>query len=106
MQVLYVYPNVLPGIYQRGGLLERWGSAKINNCEFIEIPADFIKNITEIKKTGQNVCECLKDESIKEIYSKQSIDNKLIMIKRQPTASLIPMKFIDTMYDYYIQIRR
>lgn len=45
MQVSYVYPNV-SGISQRGGLLERWEPAKINNCEFIEIPADFIKNKT------------------------------------------------------------
>jgi len=58
--------------------LERWELAKINNCEFIEIPADFIKNKTEIKKTGQKLGEFLKDESIKKIYSKQNIDNKLI----------------------------
>ena len=78
MQVLYVYPNV-SGISQRGGLLEHWELAKINNCEFIEIPADFIKKKTEIKKkTGQNLGEFLKDESIKKIYSKQSIDNKLV----------------------------
>ena len=51
VKVSYVYPNV-SGILQRGGLLERWKLAKKLGCTYIEIPADFIKNKTEIKKVA------------------------------------------------------
>jgi len=58
MKIQYVYPNV-SGISQRGGLLERWNLAKQNGCDLIEVPADFVKNKTEIEKTGLNLGEFL-----------------------------------------------
>jgi len=52
--VSYVYPNVT-GIPQRGGLLQRLLLANKLGCKYIEMPADFIKNKTEITRTGLQI---------------------------------------------------
>lgn len=67
--ISYVYPNV-SGILQRGGLLERWQLAEKLGCEYIEIPADFIKNKTEIEKTDLNLGDLLTEEAIAILYKK------------------------------------
>lgn len=69
VKVSYVYPNV-SGILQRGGLLERWKLAKKLGCTYIEIPADFIKNKTEIKKTGLKLGSFLNELAIHILYKK------------------------------------
>lgn len=69
VKVSYVYPNV-SGITQRGGLSERWELAKELNCSYIEIPADFIKNKTEMEKTNLDLCDFLDNESIPILYTK------------------------------------
>jgi len=69
LKVQYVYPNVSE-IEQRGNLLERWKLAKELNCEYVEVPADFIKNKTEIDKTGLNLGNFLTKEAIGVLYKK------------------------------------
>lgn len=67
--ISYVYPNV-SGITQRGGLLERWQLAKKLGCKYIEVPADFIKNKTEMERTGLNLGDFLTEEAIVILYKK------------------------------------
>ena len=74
MNISYVYPNV-SGIKQRGGLLDRWELAKQHGCELIEVPADLIKNKTEMEKTGLHLGEFLTDKSIRAIYEYDDITN-------------------------------
>jgi len=71
VSVSYVYPNVSE-IAQRGGLLKRWQLAEKLGCDYIEIPADFIKNKTEMKKTGLNLGDSLTEEAIVKLYQKDS----------------------------------
>lgn len=67
----YVFPNV-SGIRQRGGLLERWAYASELGCEYVEVPADFIKNKTETEKTGLELCAFLTDDAIVALYQKDA----------------------------------
>ena len=67
--ISYVFPNVTE-IAQRGGLLERWETAITLGCDYIEIPADLIKNRTEIKKTALNLGGFLTKQAIDALYVK------------------------------------
>ena len=67
MAIAYVYPNTAD-ISQRGGLDERVKLAESAGCSFIEVPADLIKNGTEIALTGQSLCSFLNKESITALY--------------------------------------
>ena len=67
VNVSYVYPNV-SGIPQRGGLLDRWELAQDLGCTYIEVPADFIKNKTEIQKTGLDLGSFLDKQTIATLY--------------------------------------
>jgi hypothetical protein len=50
LQVSFVYPNTCD--LGRGGLHLRLDLARKRGCSFLEIPADFIKNKTEVRLTG------------------------------------------------------
>ncbi len=63
----YVYPNVTE-MEQRGGLLDRWYSAVSLSCSVVEVPADLIKNKTEVEHTGQNIGAFLTRSSIELLY--------------------------------------
>ncbi|HQD25082.1 hypothetical protein [Methanoculleus sp. DTU007] len=63
----YIYPNVTE-VAQRSGLLERWHLAEPLGCTYIEIPADFIKNKTEVERTGQEIGSMLTRSSIEHLY--------------------------------------
>ncbi len=67
--ISFVLPNIAT-IPQRGGLEYRWELAKTLGCSFIEMPADFIKNNTEVKKSGQDLCSPLLKDSIEKLYCK------------------------------------
>lgn len=67
----YIYPNVTEAA-QRGGLLERWHLAEQLGCSYIEIPADFIKNQTEIERTGQEVGSMLTRSSVELLYEQDT----------------------------------
>ncbi|HOI57544.1 MAG: hypothetical protein PHT97_08555 [Methanoculleus sp.] len=63
----YIYPNVTE-LARRGGLLERWHLAEPLGCTYIEIPADFVKNRTEVERTGQEIGSMLTRSSIEHLY--------------------------------------
>ncbi|MDN7023858.1 hypothetical protein FGU65_02950 [Methanoculleus sp. FWC-SCC1] len=63
----YVYPNVTE-TEQRGGLLDRWGPATALSCSVVEVPADRIKNRTEVERTGQEIGDFLTRSSIECLY--------------------------------------
>jgi hypothetical protein len=67
----YIYPNVTE-IARRGGLLERWGLAEPLGCTYVEVPADFIKNRTEVERTGQEIGSMLSRSSIEHLYEQDT----------------------------------
>lgn len=67
----YIYPNVTEAT-QRGGLLERWRLAEPLGCRYIEIPADFIKNQTEVERTGQDIGSMLNRSSVELLYDRDT----------------------------------
>lgn len=67
----YIYPNVTE-VAQRGGLLERWHLAEPFGCTYIEVPADFIKNGTEVERTGQEIGSMLNRSSILHLYEQDT----------------------------------
>ena len=69
MQITYVYPNVSElNRKGRGGLVARQVLAESTGCGLVEIPADFIKNRTEIKLTGLDFGSFLDDTAISALY--------------------------------------
>ena len=77
MAIAYVYPNTAD-IPQRGGLDERVKLAESAGCSFIEVPADLIKNGTEIALSGQSLCSFLNKESITALYRKSGESSRKI----------------------------
>ncbi len=67
----YIYPNVTE-VARRGGLLERWCLAEPLGCTYIEVPGDFIKNKTEVERTGQDIGSMLTRSSIEELYQQEA----------------------------------
>lgn len=67
----YIYPNVTE-ISRRGGLLERWCLAEQLRCTYVEIPGDFIKNKTEVERTGQDIGSILTRSSIEKLYQHEA----------------------------------
>ena len=67
VSVSYVFPNVA-GIPQRSGLMKRWVLAKNLGCDYVEVPADFVKNQTEIDKTGLELGDFLTKDAVAELY--------------------------------------
>lgn len=59
-----------------------------NIFKTIEIPADFIKNKTEEKKTGLEVCSMLNNDSVKQIYSSdRSVTEARYILHTEPVFS-------------------
>ncbi|HOB18000.1 MAG TPA: hypothetical protein PKK74_04820 [Candidatus Methanoculleus thermohydrogenotrophicum] len=67
----YIYPNVTE-VSRRGGLLERWRLAEPLGCTYVEIPGDFIKNKTEVERTGQDIGSMLTRLSIEQLYQQET----------------------------------
>lgn len=67
----YIYPNVTE-VARRGGLLERWRLAEPLGCAYIEIPADFVKNRTEVERTGQEIGSMLTRSSVEHLYEQDT----------------------------------
>ncbi len=59
-----------------------------NDFKTVEIPADFIKNKSEEKKTGLKVCSMLDLDSVEKIYSKSSsASNVRYILHTEPVFS-------------------
>lgn len=69
--VSFVFPN-LSGIRQRGGLASRLELARDLGCGFVEIPADFVKNKTEVERTGLEMGSPLTPAAIAELYDAET----------------------------------
>lgn len=67
----FVFPN-LSGIPQRGGVSSRAGLARDLGCGLVEIPADFVKNKTEVKRTGLEMGSPLTPAAIAELYDAET----------------------------------
>src|SRR5690606_20579869 len=51
-------------------LLTRWAEASLIDCQYVEIPANFIKNAHEERATGiVGVCQILTEEAISLLYT-------------------------------------
>jgi hypothetical protein len=87
LKVAYVYPNVSSlNRNGRGGLAERWALAESIGFKYIEIPADFIKNKTEVKKTGLKLGEFLTKNAIKTLYQCDSVSKRVrYVMHTEPT---------------------
>ncbi|WP_243670725.1 hypothetical protein [Methanoculleus chikugoensis] len=69
----YIYPNVTEAAQRGGGFLERWHLAEPLGCRYIEIPADFIKNQTEVERTGgQEIGSMLTRSSVELLYEQDA----------------------------------
>ena len=84
----YVFPNT-SDIPQRGGLDERRALAVTAGCSFIEVPADMIKNGTEVAATGQELCTFLSKESIAKLYKQANTSTEKIpyILHTEPSLS-------------------
>lgn len=82
---IFTYPNISPfNRNGRGGMVQRQNALrkinkKYNTTDFqlIEIPADFIKNKTEIKKTGRKICSFIDHEFVKRLYKPGFLDKNI-----------------------------
>ena len=77
MAIDYVFPNT-SDIPQRGGLDERWALAEAAGCSYVEVPADLIKNRSEVAATGQDLCTFLSKQSIGILYKPAGSPSKNI----------------------------
>ena len=69
MQISYVYPNVSElNRHGRGSLLARQALAEKTGCGLVEVPADFIKNKTEVELTGLDLGSFLDKHAIQALY--------------------------------------
>jgi len=80
MSFNFVYPNVSEvNRGGRGGLDERFKLARQTDpeCQYVEVPADFIKNKREVKDTGLGLCEFLDKEAIEKLYKRTQTEDRL-----------------------------
>jgi hypothetical protein len=69
MRASYVYPNVSEqNRHGRGSLLARHALAEETGCSLVEMPADLIKNKTEVELTGLDLGSFLNIRAIRALY--------------------------------------
>ena len=99
MNITYVYPNVSElNRGGRGGLLERWQLAIDAGCGYIEVPADFVKNETEVKITGLDLGSFLTEDAIGILYKNDHNlpeGVKYILHTEPRTSNRAPLKWHD-----------
>lgn len=93
--VKYTFPNLV-SIPQRGNISTRLKIARDfekNNklkaiFDMIEVPADFTKNLTEMKKTGLGIGEMLLSQNaIESIYKKEESPSNRYILHTEPSLS-------------------
>ncbi|MDA8141115.1 MAG: hypothetical protein M0036_20920 [Desulfobacteraceae bacterium] len=87
--IAYVFPNISTfNRNGRGGLHKRHEIAKTHGCNFVEVPADFIKNKTEVQLTGKELGSILSAHDVKEIYeSGAPSENVKYILHTEPQLS-------------------
>lgn len=87
--ISYVFPNISTfNRNGRGGLHKRYETAKTHNCSFIEVPADFIKNKTEVQLTGKELGSVLTTEDVEKLYEPGTpSDNVKYILHTEPSLS-------------------
>ena len=97
--IKYTFPNLV-SIPQRGNISIRKKKAREieqkNNLkkkfEMVEVPADFIKNQTEMKKTGLNIGEMLLSRNVIEsIYEIEKFPSRKYILHTEPS---LPRSYI------------
>jgi len=69
-------------------LHERYEMADAMNCSFIEVPADFIKNKTEVQLTGKELGSILTTQDVEKLYeSGTPSDNVKYILHTEPSLS-------------------
>ena len=123
LDISYVYPNVSRlNRRGRGSLAARWELATKLGCDYVEMPADFIKNKTEIKLTGLDLGEFLSDEAICLLYDTRisiPANTKYILhtdpsllrtdgygIKHQPRLRWHDKRWVEDFIDMVIRISK
>ncbi len=67
--ISYVFPNISTfNRNGRGGLHKRYKIAVDHGCSLIEVPADFVKNKTEVQLTGKKLGSVLSAQDIQKLY--------------------------------------
>jgi len=111
----FVYPNI-SGIKQRGGFDQRFELAKELGCRYIEMPGDFIKNKTEVEKTGLEICSITTQDAIEILYDNESryLDDIKYILHTEPSlrrndgyglSSQAPLKWYDKEWrDRFVQM--
>ena len=93
--VKYTFPN-LSSIPQRGNVSLRLKKAREveknnklkTNFDMVEVPADFTKNQTEMKKSGLNIGEMLlSHEVIESIYEREEFPSNKYILHTEPSLS-------------------
>lgn len=82
---IFTYPNIGPfNRNGRGGLKKRQKELKrvnkkynTNDFQLVEIPADFIKNKSEEKKTKLKVCSFLDEKTVQHLYTPGFFDKEI-----------------------------
>jgi len=85
----YVFPNISAcNRNGRGGLHKRYENANAMNCTFIEVPADFIKNKTEVQLTGKELGSTLTREDVEKLYNSGTpSENVKYILHTEPSLS-------------------
>jgi len=85
----YVFPNISAfNRNGRGGLHKRYENANATNCSFIEVPADFIKNKTEVQLTGKELGSILTAKDVEKLYkSGTPSENVKYILHTEPSLS-------------------
>ena len=67
--ISYVFPNISTfNRNGRGGLHQRYQIAEAHRCSLVEVPADFVKNKTEVQLTGKKLGSILSTQDIQKLY--------------------------------------
>lgn len=78
-ETTYVYPNVSRKRRKteppRGGLKERWHSARACSCNYIEVPADFLRKNESFATLSEG--DMLTKEAISRLYRDGDLPSEL-----------------------------
>ena len=85
--ISYVFPNISTfNRNGRGGLHNRYKIAAAANCNIIEVPADFVKNKTEIQLTGKKLGSILTSKEVKKLYEAGTpLENVKYILHTEPS---------------------